>query len=297
MGDDGVDDDATAATAGTDGVVGDGRVAVVTGGASGIGLALSEALVAAGSSVVVADLDLDLARREAERLAAGGARTAAVRVDVADPASVDALAAETLEEFGRVDLVCNNAGVSTFNLLEDQTLDDWQWVFDVDLWGVVHGIRTFLPILRSQGGPGHIVNTSSMGGLMGGVPFIAPYAAAKAAVISISETLRVELAMTGSPIKVSVLCPGSTVSNVMESERARPAERGSERRTDDAEGMRLAIKSTFTGPDGLPAETVAARTLAAVRAGDFWVLSHPSERAVVEHRTAEILDAFPPATG
>ena len=282
---------------GTTDVIGPGRVAVVTGGASGIGRALCELLVAEGSAVVVADLDLTEATAVAAALQAGGGRAEAVTVDVADPASVDALAAEALRHFGRVDLVCNNAGVSTFNLFRDQTLDDWRWVFDVDLWGVVNGIRTFLPILQQQGGPGHIVNTSSMGGLMGGVPFIAPYAAAKAAVVSLSETLRVELAMTGSPIGVSVLCPGSTVSNVMESERARPADRGVEQRTDDAEGMRLAIKSTFTGPDGLPADAVAARTVAAVRAGEFWIFSHPSERPIVEGRVTEILAAFPPPAG
>jgi NAD(P)-dependent dehydrogenase (short-subunit alcohol dehydrogenase family) len=276
-------------------VIGPGRVAVVTGGASGIGLALCEALVAEGSAVVVADLDLAAAAAVAERLKAGGGRAQAVAVDVSDPASVDALAAATLQHFGRVDLVCNNAGVSTFNLIQDQTLDDWRWVFDVDLWGVVNGVRSFLPILQQQGGPAHIVNTSSMGGLMGGVPFIAPYAAAKAAVVSLSETLRVEMAMAGSPIGVSVLCPGSTVSNVMESERARPAERGVEQRTDDAEGMRLAIKSTFVGPTGLPAEAVAASTVAAVRAGEFWIFSHPSERPIVEHRVNEILAAFPVA--
>jgi NAD(P)-dependent dehydrogenase (short-subunit alcohol dehydrogenase family) len=278
-----------------DDVIGPDRVAVVTGGGSGIGLALCEALVAEGSSVVVADLDEGAARTVAERLRHGGGAAEAVAVDVADPASVDALAAETMARFGRVDLVCNNAGVSTFNLFADQTLDDWHWVFDVDLWGVVHGIRSFLPILQQQGGPAHIVNTSSMGGLMGGVPFIAPYAAAKAAVVSLSETLRVELAMQGSPIRVSVLCPGSTVSNVMESERARPSDRGREQRTEDAEGMRLAIKSTFTGPDGLPAEAVAARTLEAVRDGRFWILSHPSEKPIVQHRVDEILGSFPAA--
>jgi NAD(P)-dependent dehydrogenase (short-subunit alcohol dehydrogenase family) len=284
----------TAADGTTDGVIGPGRVAVVTGGASGIGLALCEALARQGSAVVVADLDGALAEQRAAAITAAGGRAHPAAVDVADPGSVEALAAEALRTFGRVDLVCNNAGVSTFNLVADQTLEDWQWVFDVDLWGVVHGVRTFLPVLREQGGPGHIVNTSSMGGLMGGVPFIAPYAAAKAAVISLSETLRAELAMAGSPIGVSVLCPGSTVSNVMESERARPAGRGVEHRSDEAEAMRLAIKSTFTGPDGLPAEEVAARTLAAVRSGAFWILSHPSERAVVQHRTDEILAAFPP---
>jgi len=275
-----------------DGVIGAGRVAVVTGAASGIGLALSRALAAEGSAVLLADLDGDLARRQAEAITAEGGRAEAVPVDVTDPESVEGLAAEALRRFGRVDLVCNNAGVSTFNLVQDQTLDDWQWVVDVDLWGVVHGVRAFLPILQEQGS-GHILNTSSMGGLMGGVPFIGPYVAAKAAVIAVSETLRAELAMSGSAIGVSVLCPGSTVSNVMESERARPAHRGVEHRSEDAEGMRVAIKEMFTGPTGLPAEEVAARTVAGIRDGRFWIFSHPFEKPIIEQRVTEILGAFP----
>ena len=276
-------------------VFGPGKVAVVTGGASGIGRALCEALAAEGTSVVVADLDQAEADTVADGLRAAGAAAEAVSVDVADATSVEALAAAALSAFGHVDLVCNNAGISTFNLIQDQTMDDWRWVIDVDFWGVVNGIRTFVPILQEQGTPGHVVNTSSMGGLMGGVPFIAPYAAAKAAVISLSETLRIEMMMAGSPIGVSVLCPGSTVSNVMESERGRPADRGVEARSEAAESMRVFIKESFTGPDGLPAETVAARTLAAVRAGSFWILSHPSERPTVQNRFDEILASFPPA--
>jgi NAD(P)-dependent dehydrogenase (short-subunit alcohol dehydrogenase family) len=285
-------DDAGNQTA-ADVVIGPGRVAVVTGGASGIGRALCEAFVADGSSVVVADLDAAEAQSVAESLRAGGGRAEAVAVDVSDPASVDDLATETLRRFGRVDVLCNNAGVSTFNLIQDQTLDDWRWVLDVDLWGIVHGVNSFLPILREQGTAAHIVNTSSMGGLMGGVPFIGPYAAAKAAVVSISETLRAELTIYGSPIGVSVLCPSATVSNVMESERGRPASRGVEQRTEDAEGMRLAIRSMFDGPDGLPASAVATRTIAAIRAREFWIITHGGEKPTIENRVGEILAAFP----
>lgn len=287
-------DDSASPAAAPDAVIGPGRVAVVTGGGSGIGRALCERLAREGSAVVVADLDTEAARTVAEALRTTGAEAEAVAVDVAEVASVEALAATTLDRFGRVDLLCNNAGVSTFNLLRDQTLDDWRWVLDVDLWGVVHGLHAFLPILERQGTPAHIVNTSSMGGVMGGVPFIGPYVAAKAAVVGLSETLAAELAAVGSPVGVSVLCPGATVSNVMESERGRPAALGVEHRTEDAEGMRLAIKSLFHGPTGLPAEEVAARTLAAVRERRFWIFTHPSERAVVETRVRGLLDAFPP---
>jgi len=270
---------------------GPGSVAVVTGGASGIGLALCEQLAAAGCAVVVADVDVEGARAVAAGL--GGGEALAVGVDVADLGSVQALAEATVGQFGHVDLLFNNAGVSTFNLLRDQTLDDWRWVIDVDLWGVVHGLQTFVPILRAQGTPAHIVNTSSMGGVMGGLPFIGPYAAAKAAVVSLSETLAAELAMYQEPIGVSVLCPGSTLTNIMESERVRPAAFGVEQRTADSEGLRLAIKDSFSGATGLPASTVAERTLQAVRERRFWIFPHASERGIVEARVERMLDAFP----
>jgi len=275
-------------------VIGAGRVAVVTGAAGGIGRALAEAFVAAGSAVVLADLDGDVARSSAADLEAAGGDVLAVTVDVADPASVDALAAGAMARFGRVDVLCNNAGVSTFNLLQDQTLDDWRWVFDVNLWGVVHGLHSFLPILRDQDTPSRVVNTSSMGGLMGPVPFIGPYQASKAAVIAVSEGLRVECAAFSPQIGVSVLCPSSTESAVMESERNRPAVRGEERRTEDAEAMRLGIKSTLDpAAGGSTAAEVADRTLAAIRAGDFWIFVHDGERPMVEARVNELLAAFP----
>ena len=274
-------------------VIGVGRVAVVTGAASGIGCALAEAFVAAGSAVVLADLDAPEGEAVAERLRRNGGTALAVTVDVSDPASVDELARVTLERFGRIDVLCNNAGVSTFNLIQDQTLDDWRWVFNVNLWGVVHGLVSFLPILRAQSTRSHIVNTASMGGLMSGVSFIGPYAASKTAVVSISETLRQECAAYDLPIGVSVLCPSATETRVMESERGRPAALGTERRTADAEAMRLAIKSMFTGPDGSTPAHVAACTVEAILAGQFWIIPNHGERGIVEARFTEALASFP----
>jgi NAD(P)-dependent dehydrogenase (short-subunit alcohol dehydrogenase family) len=276
-----------------DAVIGPGRVAVVTGAASGIGCALAEAFVAAGSAVVLGDLDGRGAETVAERLRLGGADAVGVTVDVADPASVDRLASATLDRFARVDVLCNNAGVSTSNLIQDQTLDDWRWVFNVNMWGVVHGLASFLPILRNQSTRSHIVNTASMGGLMSGVPFIGPYAASKTAVVSISETLRQECAAYGLPIGVSVLCPSTTDTRVMESERGRPVALGVERRTDDAEAMRLAIKSMFTGPGGATPAHVATRTLDAILAQEFWIIPNGGERPIVEARFTEALASFP----
>ena len=277
-----------------DAVIGAGRVAVVTGAASGIGRALAEEFAASGSAVVVADLDV----AEAELVAAGirtsGGEALAVAVDVADAAAVDALAATTLERFGRVDVLCNNAGVSTFNLLRDQTLEDWKWVVGVNFWGVVHGVQTFLPIMRDQGTAAHIVNTASIAGLVSGVAFIGPYSATKVAVVSISETLAQELAIEESPIGVSVLCPSSVDTKVMESERGRPAELGVEHRTEMAESVRLMIRDGFTGPTGLTPTQVATRVLAAIRNREFWIITHNDLLATVETRFDGILAGFPP---
>jgi NAD(P)-dependent dehydrogenase (short-subunit alcohol dehydrogenase family) len=284
-------------TISTDDVIGSGRVAVVTGAASGIGRALAEAFAGAGSAVVVADLDGAEAEVVASGIRAAGGDAAAVNVDVSDAAAVDQLAAATLDRFGRVDVLCNNAGVSTFNLLRDQTLDDWRWVFGVNLWGVIHGLQSFVPIMRSQGTPAHIVNTASIAGLLSGVAFIGPYDATKVAVVSISETLSQELAIEQARIGVSVLCPSSVDTRVMESERGRPSAFGVERRTEVAESVRLAIRDSFTGPTGLTPQAVADRTLAAIRAGRFWIITHSGERPAVEARFADVLANFPPVHG
>jgi NAD(P)-dependent dehydrogenase (short-subunit alcohol dehydrogenase family) len=274
-------------------VIGAGRVAVVTGGGSGIGRALAEALAAAGSAVVVADLDLTAAEAVADEIRSNGGRADAVTVDVADAASVDELAAGVIGRHGRVDVLCNNAGVSTFNLIEDQTLDDWRWVLSVNLWGVIHGVHSFLPILRRQGTPAHIVNTASIAGLLSGVAFIGPYSATKVAVVSISETLVKEFAIAGLPIGVSVLCPSSVDTRVMESERSRPRSLGVEHRTETAETVRLGIRASFTGPTGLPPALVAQRVIDAIREDRFWIITHPGERPAVEERFTAALASFP----
>ena len=183
-----------------------GRTAVVTGGASGIGRAMVDRFAAEGMRVVVSDVDqagIDAAVADVTGL---GGEAIGVRTDVSQRAAVEALAAAAVEAFGAVHVVCNNAGVVVGGRVEDLTEEEWRWVVDVDLWGPVHGVRVFLPLLES-GGEGHIVSTSSTSGL--GVPvFNAPYSVAKAGVIALMETVRRELEDRGSPVGASVLCPG-----------------------------------------------------------------------------------------
>jgi NAD(P)-dependent dehydrogenase (short-subunit alcohol dehydrogenase family) len=266
------------------------QVAVVTGGASGIGLALARAFAAEGAHVVIADIE-EAALKEASTLLPDDTLT--VRTDVSNIKDVEALAAATVERFGRVDILVNNAGISTFNTIENQTLADWKWVLDVDLWGVIHGVHTFLPIMRAQGTPAHIVNTSSVAGLLSGIPYIGPYAVAKVGVVSLSETLRYEMLMAGAAVGVSVLCPSGVNTSVMEAERNRPAATGSEKRTEDAEAMRLQIRAGFTGPEGKEPEEVASMVVDAIKNDRFWVITHNDLRSTIEGRFAEISAAIP----
>jgi NAD(P)-dependent dehydrogenase (short-subunit alcohol dehydrogenase family) len=214
-------------------------------------------------------------------------------VDVSDVAAVDRLATTTFDRYGRVDVLCNNAGVSTFNLMRDQTLEEWKWVFDVNFWGVVHGLRAFLPIMREQGTPGHVVNTASIGGLLTGAAVIGPYCATKAAVVSVSETLVQELAIDEIPIGVSVLCPSSVDTRMMESDRTRPPALGAEQRTEMAEAWHGAIRDGLTGPTGQPPLQVAERVLQAIRGGEFWIITHDDLLPTVRQRVDGMLAAFP----
>lgn len=196
----------------------EGRVAVVTGGASGIGRGIAEELISRGAKVVIADI-------EADKLAATAAEIGAVGIqtDVTKIESVQALADETMKRFGRVDIVCNNAGVGPFAKIKDMTLADWKFVLDVNLWGVIHGTHVFLPHLIANKDGGHFVNTASHAGFFS-APTIAPYAVSKFGVVALSEALSMEMAMDGIPVGVSILTPGTVRTEIYNSQRNRPAE-------------------------------------------------------------------------
>lgn len=239
-----------------------GQVAVVTGGASGIGLAMAGAFGRAGMHVVVADIEEQALGAAVDQLREAGIDALGVRCDVTSADSVERLADEAFDWHGEVNILCNNAGVVAFAPAFD-SLDDWKWVIDVDLWGVVHGCHAFAPRMIESGRPGHIVNTASTAGLLG-FPGIASYVAAKHAVVGMSQSMYFELAPT--PVSISVLCPGVVSTNITTSHRNRP---GTDPTTVEREVFGQDIAETMT-PD-----QVADVVTEAVEADRFWILPHP----------------------
>jgi NAD(P)-dependent dehydrogenase (short-subunit alcohol dehydrogenase family) len=257
-----------------------GRTAVVTGGASGIGLALVERFAAEGMHVVVSDVDS--AGIDAAVAAVGGlgGEAIGVRTDVSKREEVEALAAAAIEAFGAVHVVCNNAGVVVGGRVEDLTEEEWRWVVEVDLWGPVHGVRTFLPLLEAHG-DGHIVSTSSTSGL-GAPVFNAPYSVAKAGVIALMETVRRELEDRGSTVGASVLCPGPVATPLIE--RSTVAAGALADRSVTAEGRRFDETSGTLLQVGVAPDAVAGLVVDAIRANRFWILTHPEYGDVMRRR-------------
>jgi len=264
----------------------EGQTAVVTGAASGIGLALARELVGAGLQVVLADVEEGPLQAAVAELGAGGAAVLGVPTDVSDGAQVDALARQVGDAFGPVHLLCNNAGVGGGGLIAELSEADWAWVLGVNLWGVIHGLRAFLPGMLAHGQPAHVVNTASVLGLIT-APFTGPYAASKFAVEAITETLFHELAMTGSPVGVSVLCPGWVRTRIAESDRNRP-EGMAPRSGPLRDGLAEVVSH------GMPPEIVARAVLEAVRERRFYVLTHPEITVNIEARLRGIVSGANP---
>jgi NAD(P)-dependent dehydrogenase (short-subunit alcohol dehydrogenase family) len=258
-----------------------GKVAVVTGGASGIGKGIATQLVAEGAKVVIADVQRDAMEAAAAEIGAVGVLT-----DVSDPASVDALAAAVLDRYGAVHVVCNNAGIGPLAPVADLTLDDWRWMIGVNLWGVIHGVHTFLPILKQNRDGGHIVNTASMAGLVAG-PRLAAYAAAKYGVVGLSEVLAAELAADNSRVGVSVLCPGTVHTNIGTSSRNRPAD------LPDAgfKDIDIELEDNPRYRWLYPADAGAV-VVRAIKRGDLYALTHPDWYPMVAERHEAIAEAF-----
>jgi NAD(P)-dependent dehydrogenase (short-subunit alcohol dehydrogenase family) len=267
-----------------------GKTAFVTGGASGIGLALGRAFVQAGMNVMLADIETDALEAAVESLRGSGTEVRGIVCDVADPLSVERAAEASCQAFGNVHVVCNNAGVAAPGGIDDISLDNWRWVLDVNLMGVLHGIRSFLPHIRAHGEGGHIVNTASMAGMIAG-PGFSPYAASKFAVVAMSEGLAAQLKPLG--IGVSVLCPGFVRTLIGESGRNRPERYGPTQTPDRAspQGQVIAYIAERLA-SGLDPSEIATRVLAAIRGDELYVFTHPEMRGELEERFAAIMAAM-----
>lgn len=271
-----------------------GKVVVVTGGASGIGRGIAEEAMALGANVVVSDVEQDALDAVARDLANGGGEVLAVRTDVTQLDQVELLRKESVERFGRVDMVFNNAGVAAPNLISDVSISDWRWVLDVNLWGVIHGVHAFLPLLIEQGS-GHIINTASSAGLMP-FPTMGTYVVSKYGIIGLSEVLYHEQSLQQTGVQVSVIIPGPTTSNLRFSARNRP-----DLSLDEQEALRQ--KERVEGEAGLgktsewqaiSANDAAREVFAAVAENKFWILSHDEAIPGIVERSERLVSGQEP---
>jgi NAD(P)-dependent dehydrogenase (short-subunit alcohol dehydrogenase family) len=263
-----------------------GKTAFVTGGASGIGLAMGHAFAAAGMRVMLADIEAKPLEAAVAGFKGNLPEVRGVQCDVRDPAAVERAAHETVAAFGKVHVVCNNAGVGGTAGSDRVNLNDWRWVIDINLMGVVHGIKSFVPLLKSHGEGGHFVNTASMAGFLPGTGFGA-YTATKYAVVGISEALQVELEPAG--IGVSVLCPGWVATQITESRRNWPKEYGDPPPRLDGP---LAATIAELVKNGMAPSDVAELVLNAVRENELYIFTHPHMRPPLEKRVERFLTSY-----
>src|SRR2546429_708742 len=243
----------------------EGRVAVVTGAGRGIGRALAGRAAGEGMRVVIADVELNALEESAAEVETAGSEVLVVPTDVSRADQVDALANLAYDRFGAVHLLCNNAGVFQAGITWQRELADWEWVMGVNLWGVLHGIRAFVPRMLDGGDEGYVVNTSSVAGLITGA-YSAPYITSKFAVLALTECLAHDLQAQGAPIGVSVLVPGVVDTKIAYSTRNRPDEPPSEAQAPDAHLVEQALRD-LTSSSGRPPDDVAGIGFAAVRSG------------------------------
>lgn len=267
-----------------------GKVAVITGAASGIGRALADHCRKREMKIVLADVEEHALSSLDKKMNATGADVLSVVTDVAADKDVKALARKTLNKYGRVDLLFCNAGVATGTSLWDSTLKDCKWVVDVNLWGVIHCIRHIVPVMLQQGSPCHIVNTSSMAGISTYHPS-AIYHLTKHSVVALSEQLHHDLAIRGTQIKVSVLCPGFVNTNIMDAERNRPEKYTNAQNDIPAfpgfEEMEKNLAKMIKS--GMPASEVAEMVFSAIEAERFYIFTHPETVALIQSRMDDMI--------
>jgi NADP-dependent 3-hydroxy acid dehydrogenase YdfG len=267
-----------------------GKVAVVTGAASGIGLAMARSFAAEGMRVVLADVQADALREVGRELLSDGHDVATLRVDVSQGSDVRDLAELSLQKFGAVHVLCNNAGVGIGGVLWEHSEEDWQWLLGVNVMGVVNGLRMFLPIMLEQGEECHIVNTASAAGL-DARPWLGMYSATKYAVVAISEALHAELAMRDANIGVSVLCPAMVNTRIAESQRNRPAGTEAQEQSElspDAKAFDAAFRAALA--QGLDPEQVAQAVTSAIRQNRFYIITNRETEARLNARHERMLN-------
>ncbi|MCK4478219.1 SDR family NAD(P)-dependent oxidoreductase [Candidatus Bathyarchaeota archaeon] len=273
------------------------KVAVITGAASGLGRAIVNRCVREGMKVVLADIDEKTLAKTKEELKAMGATLIAVPTDVSKISDVEALAQRTLEAFGAVHLLFNNAGVVTFGPIWKSTLADWKWVMGVNLWGVIHGIQIFVPIMLKQDTESHIVNTASLAGLISG-PGCGIYIVTKHGVVALSEILYHELAHMGAKVKISVLCPGFINTRLGNSERNRPVElqnnSAEEIKNSEVEQPRQFFCKAVRA--GVSPYQVADYVFNAIKDEKFYILTHPESKQEIKTRMEDILQERNPTS-
>ncbi len=271
------------------------KVAVITGAASGIGRGIADRCLEEGMKIVLADVEQGALDRAEQQLKNAGAEVLAVPTDVSKAEQVESLARRTLDAFGAVHLLFNNAGVSGGSGVMRSTPADWQWILGVNLWGVIHGVRTFVPIMLAQGSEAHIVNTASIAGL---ISFGGPYAVSKHAVVALSESLHGELQQLGVKVKVSVLCPGWVNTKILDAARNRPAALQNDPAqatpiTPEAAARMLMAQQLIA--TGMQPEQVADLVFEAIRDEKFYIITHPEMKPLIQRRADRILSGQNPS--
>ena len=270
-----------------------GKVAVITGGADGIGKALAVAAATEGMKLVLADIDADKLSATVEELAGTGAEVIGLRTDVSSESSVQALADAAFERFGNVHLLINNAGVALAKSAWETTQKDWEWVIGVNLYGVTNGLRAFIPRMLEKGEEGHIVNTASIAGLLS-EPALAAYNVSKFGVVTLSEGLHHDLALRKAKINVSVLCPGWVKTRIAEAERHREADQRTDFTKIDKVSVMTGMSIMKAVQNGIEPQQVASDVINAVKTNKFYILTHPHTKAGIQIRMEDILQERAP---
>lgn len=269
------------------------KVAVITGGASGFGREFANIGARLGMKLVLADVQQDALDKAAAELESQGAQVLAVRCDVRKAEQMQALADATMDRFGAVHLVFNNAGVGSGGLVWENSVADWEWVLGVNLWGVIHGVRVFTPLMlecakKEEGYEGHIVNTASMAGMLN-APNMGVYNVSKHAVVSLSETLYQDLQLVKAPVGASVLCPYFVPTGISQSHRNRPEDVMDDAGPTASQVVAQAVSEKAVSSGKVTAQQVAEATFDAIRAGQFYIFSHPHALGNVQTRMEDIV--------